>query len=217
MSDYKEIYKNGEQYQDNTAGEAIRRTLYCGKTNAVNGREFKRGEIYMTTKGFPCIVVSNENMSKHKSQSVVFLYDNEADADKYGIQTEVICKSKKYANCTKVQFLNSEYFTDYVRTATEKEMKAVDNALMNALGLKHDTGEAENLRNKYEAELEEEKNKRKAEVERADKLATKLVRANIECEKLKKELEKRESKQSKESLYKDMYEFLLGKMTGKDE
>lgn len=122
--------KNAEGYSDPTAYKALKGIEREEKM------EFKRGEIYEyeLTNGQGtkyALVVSSDERSTDRVVSVVILnekaYGNNA--------ASVVAHSLMYADCNRVTFAVADRIGSYVRTATAEEMREIDRALINALGI----------------------------------------------------------------------------------
>lgn len=106
----------------------------------------KRGDVYMTketkpddTKASrPVVIVSNDHINEHASRiEVVFLTSQERKP--LPTNVPVMCKVPSTAICSNVCTISKANLTSYVRTCTDEEMKAIDAALLDSLGLKIET------------------------------------------------------------------------------
>ena len=84
----------------------------------------------------PAVVVSNDMANKHSTVvEVVFLTSAEKTKD-LPTHVEVKCQIMSIALCEQVNSVSKDRLDRYIRSCTEKEMKAIDEALMISLGLK---------------------------------------------------------------------------------
>ena len=143
----KDIKKNAEGYNDPTAYQAI---MAC---DGKEGREFFRGEIYeyINSKGELkyALVVGSNDRAKEYFVSIVLL----TEEPKGGYNTPVVCGQMMYAGCNIVSYTHQERLGNYIRTATEAEMDAVDRMMADALGLT--IGYSERDRSAWKAEIEQ--------------------------------------------------------------
>ena len=131
--------------------------------------EIYRGDIFYIMQGSyvgseqksgrPGIIVSNDLANKHSPNvEVVFLTSQEKKA--LPTHVEVIARVPSIALCENIQTVSKERLSDFIRSCTTSEMKAVDNALLCSLGI-----EAPSVVGGTQ-ETEVSKNTPKAEVER---------------------------------------------------
>ena len=130
--------------------------------------EIYRGDIFYITQGSyvgseqksgrPGIIVSNDLANKHSPNvEVVFLTSQEKKA--LPTHVEVIARVPSIALCENIQTVSKERLSDFIRSCTTSEMKAVDNALLCSLGIEAPsvvggTQETEVSKNVPEAEVE---------------------------------------------------------------
>ena len=135
------LKRNGSGYVDPTAYKAL--------TNVQKGNkmEIYRGDIFFVggsggnrigseqKQDRPAIVVSNDKGNEHSPVvEVVFL--TSAEKAKYlPTHVEVLCQIPSVALCEQVHSISKERLSDYIRSCTDAEMKAIDKALMISLGL----------------------------------------------------------------------------------
>lgn len=84
--------------------------------------------------GRPGIIVSNDLANKHSPNvEVVFL----TSQDKKALPThvEVIARVPSTAMCENIQTVSKERLSDFIRSCTTSEMKAIDKALLCSLGI----------------------------------------------------------------------------------
>lgn len=107
--------------------------------------DIKRGDIFMAKDNFkynnhiqqgsrPVIVVSNNACNKHSKVIEVVPMKRQA---KNNLPTHVSIKAiyESIALCEQIKSINKYDMTRYIRTATQEEMTAIDNALKISLGL----------------------------------------------------------------------------------
>lgn len=130
--------------------------------------EIYRGDIFYIMQGSyvgseqksgrPGIIVSNDLANKHSPNvEVVFLTSQEKKA--LPTHVEVIARVPSIALCENIQTVSKERLSDFIRSCTTSEMKAVDNALLCSLGIEAPsvvggTQEIEVSKNVPEAEVE---------------------------------------------------------------
>ena len=217
--------KNAEGYYDPTAYKALK------SIEREEKMAFKRGEIYEyeLTNGHGAkyaLVVSSDERSTDRVVSVVILnekaYGNNA--------ASVVAHSLMYADCNRVTFAVADRIGSYVRTATVEEMKEIDQALLNALGIEQieASGEAEldkALKELEEANaiIEEQRKYLSAASFNCDAQEMRANKLSRENEKMKAELEEKKKNpdgmtvdgmimQIERDFYKAQYESLLAKI-----
>ena len=130
--------------------------------------EIYRGDIFYIMQGSyvgseqksgrPGIIVSNDLANKHSPNvEVVFLTSQEKKA--LPTHVEVIARVPSIALCENIQTVSKERLSDFIRSCTTSEMKAVDNALLCSLGIEAPsvvggTQETEVSKNAQQAEVE---------------------------------------------------------------
>ena len=130
--------------------------------------EIYRGDIFYIMQGSyvgseqksgrPGIIVSNDLANKHSPNvEVVFLTSQEKKA--LPTHVEVIARVPSIALCENIQTVSKERLSDFIRSCTTSEMKAVDNALLHSLGIEAPSvvggaQETEVSKNVPEAEVE---------------------------------------------------------------
>lgn len=127
-----DLLRNGSGYVDITAYKAIKNV-----ERNMNMANCKRGEIFEVRMNNSdevrkALVVSADFRTGRTFQSVVFLCDEQNQED----WVPIVCRGMMYADCSKVSFVDSNRLYSYIRTATENEMAAVDEAIAENLGLK---------------------------------------------------------------------------------
>ena len=106
--------------------------------------EIYRGDIFYIMQGSyvdseqksgrPGIIVSNDLANKHSPNvEVVFLTSQEKKA--LPTHVEVIARVPSIALCENIQTVSKKRLSDFIRSCTTSEMKAVDNALLCSLGI----------------------------------------------------------------------------------
>ena len=106
--------------------------------------EIYRGDIFYITQGSyvgseqksgrPGIIVSNDLANKHSPNvEVVFLTSQEKKA--LPTHVEVIARVPSTALCENIQTVSKERLSDFIRSCTTSEMKAIDKALLHSLGI----------------------------------------------------------------------------------
>ena len=122
-----DIKRNAEGYYDQTADQAIK--------SCEDRRTFWRGEIYeyIDAKGQnkSALVLSSNDREEDWMISIVMLYEE----GKARWSVPVVCGQMMYARCNMVSYCHKDRLGNYIRTATDEEMEAVDAMIANALGL----------------------------------------------------------------------------------
>lgn len=114
---------------------------YVGGVNM----EVYRGDIFFVRKGGfntgseqdagrPAVVVSNDKGNEH-SPCVEVVYLTTQEKNPLPTHVDIVCRTASIALCEQVHTVYKDRLTEYVRTCTEGEMKAIDKALMISLGL----------------------------------------------------------------------------------
>lgn len=84
--------------------------------------------------GRPAIIVSNDMANKH-SPNVSIVYLTSQEKKPLPTHVEVICKVPSTALCENIQTVSKDRLTDFVKSCTTSEMERVDKAICHALGL----------------------------------------------------------------------------------
>lgn len=126
------LLRNGSGYVDITAYKAIKNA-----ERNMNMANCKRGEIFEvrminSDEIRKALVVSADFRTGRTWQSVLILMDEQKQED----WVPVVCRGMMYADCSKLSYIDSNRLYSYIRTATEDEMAAVDEAIAEQLGLK---------------------------------------------------------------------------------
>lgn len=99
-----------------------------GKTYAGYGRQ--------SDSGRPAIIVSNDAMNK-TADYVEVVYLTTQEKKPLPTHCEIICKQKSTAMCETIYTVNKDRVGDYVKSLTSKELSALDECLMNSIGLSY--------------------------------------------------------------------------------
>lgn len=130
MADY-EILRNGSGYVDWTAYQALKK--YQKGEEDMN---FKRGEIYEyeMQNGIikNALIISANFRQNNGYQNVIVLTDDEKD-EAYSVP--IVCGRMMYADCGMVSFALKNRIGNYIRTATDDEMKLIDEGIAKCLGI----------------------------------------------------------------------------------
>lgn len=181
--------------------------------------EIKRGDIFFITRGNtgvtgceqkpdrPAIIVSNNKCNEH-SGCVEVVYLTTQEKSPLPTHVNVLCHVPSIALCEAVYTISKDRVGNYIRSCTDREMKAIDEALLISLGIDYDECNSANKFWDMIRELEEENKQLKATTD--DKYV-------IEDGKVTKlgESEELIALQTKCELYKQQYEALLEKVLGK--
>ena len=84
--------------------------------------------------GRPGIIVSNDLANKH-SPNVSVVYLTSQEKKPLPTHVEVICKVPSTALCENIQTVSKDRLGDFVKSCTTSEMEKVDKAICHALGL----------------------------------------------------------------------------------
>ena len=185
-----DLLLNGSGYRDFTAYKAMK--------NVQGGESYMsvlKGEIYeydmQNGNTRFAIVISSNERSNDRYLSVILL--TEEEKSKYSVP--VICKGKMHCDCAAISFCYSDRLVEFIRQATDDEMKKIDEMLLKSLGI----NSQEKVVEKTVEVVKEvsvdghEQYPTEADLIRAEALAKARTEANI---------------------YKDLYENLLAKMIG---
>lgn len=126
MNDWK---RNGSGYYDKTFVSACRNI----EGDRDMGKRY-RGEIYeFFTKEGPrkVLIVGSNERAKSSLTSHIALKDHL----KGDYNVPIACGGQMYADCACVCYGFGKYYGEFIRRATDKEMKAVDEMMKAALGL----------------------------------------------------------------------------------
>lgn len=157
-----------------------------GKTYAEYGRQ--------SDSGRPAIIVSNDAMNK-TADYVEVVYLTTQEKKPLPTHCEIICKQKSTAMCETIYTVNKDRVGDYVKSLTSAEIAALNECLMNSIGLSYMVDFAEPIDRDY-ADLQDE-----------------IDTLRSQNSKLKADLEKHfdSSVVVERDLYKRLYEQLLDK------
>lgn len=135
-----ELKRNASGYYDPTAYEALKGVM---KT-----MEIKRGDIFFVEYGKyqfdfpvmgreqsrPAIIVSNDKGNMFSS-SVEIVYLTTQEKKPLPTHCNVLCRTPSTALCEQVYTVPKDRLGDFIRTCTDREMKAIDECLKVSLGL----------------------------------------------------------------------------------
>lgn len=124
-----EIKRNGSGYVDPTAYKVLKKI-----GNGGANMQIKRGDIFevRTPNGYmnTVLVVSSDDRSGMFVSTLKVV-----DETKSYYAVPVVCRGQKFVDCDLVAYNKKDNFEEYIRTATDEEMKLVDAQIMRALGL----------------------------------------------------------------------------------
>jgi mRNA interferase MazF len=177
--------------------------------------EIKRGDIFYIQKGNvttgseqypdrPAVIVSNDKCNEH-SPCVEIVYMTTQEKNPMPTHVEVMCHVPSIALCEGVQTISKDRVGNYIRSCTDKEMDAIDEALVVSLGI--DSEKNLTARNAIAS----------FEIRALKSLNAKLEKENDRLRESKSNGESEEiiALQTKCELYKQQYETLLEKVLGK--
>ena len=203
MNRKNSLFYNASGCADPTAFKAI-----CDYQKGEKNMELKRGEIfeYKTLAGWrTAIVVSANERAKDKIQSIILL-TSEAKLN----YVPVVAKGLMYANCGMVSYAERERFGEFIRTASSKEVEAIDEGILKNLGIvpkvKHEVKEVKVQDDSKFIEAQNQLDSCRIELNACKKELLEYVS--------KKEEPSEELMQAKAeaSVYKNLYETLLEKV-----
>jgi len=131
-----DIRRNGEHYLDLTAYEAIK-NIERKKMEM----DIFRGDIFYIRKPTgtgntgkqPVVVVTNDTVNRGQFIGVVYLSLKKQSEHPW--QTEIVCGGIATADCAFVQSVSRERFEQFARQCTDEEMRRIDDALIEGLGI----------------------------------------------------------------------------------
>lgn len=131
MADY-EILRNGSGYVDWTAYQALK-----AYQKGDERMEYKRGDIFeyemQNGKGIKNALIVSANFRLNNGYlSIIVLTDEEKD-EAYSVP--IVCGGMMYADCGMVSFGMKNRIGNYIRTATDAEMKQIDEGIAKCLGI----------------------------------------------------------------------------------
>lgn len=206
-----ELKRNGSGYYDPTAYEALKNVR---KEELKMG--FKRGEIYECeiangTDMKYALVVSCDARQDDRYLSIIMLNDVPYGRNPVEIKVFDLC----YADCDRVSFAERRRLGNYVRTASENEMREIDAILAEALAICHSCPAQKQSEQMDELRMRLEGAERMLQDKDAEisDLAGKLKEAQgvnvITNQDAVRDLIKAETERD---LYKSQYEMLLSKL-----
>lgn len=155
--------------------------------------------------GRPAIVVSNDIGNEHAPVvSVVYLTTQEKNQQPTHVK--VVCRQESTALCEQIYTVSKERIGDFIRTASDEEMRQIDTALAVSLGI--EGGSAPTPLNMSSKEIEEMQNgirERDAQITQLKYDLEQLSSGSADVDTLKISVER--------ELYKSLYEQLLNKLT----
>lgn len=194
--------------------------------------EIRRGDIFYIAKGRtvnqgceqypdrPAIIVSNDIGNQH-SPNVEVVYLTTQPKKPLPTHVEIMCQVPSTALCEGVDTVSKERLAGYLRTCTDREMKAIDDALLISLGMDNDECNSANqfwrMITDLNAQLETERDYiKELEGELETYKSNNEIKYVIDGEKVTKLGESEEiiALQTKCELYKEQYEALLERMLG---
>lgn len=123
-----DILRNGSGYVDETAFKAI-------KHIESKDMDYCRGEIWeynlQNNETKYAIVISVDECVNGKYRSIILLTDEQKGV----INVPIVCRGRMYADCGMVSFGMVSRFGNYIKNATEAEMKELEAGIAKALGI----------------------------------------------------------------------------------
>lgn len=132
----KDLLRNGEHYLDLTAYHAIK-NIEREKVEM----DIFRGDIFYIRKPTgtgntgkqPVVVVTNNTVNRGQFIGVVYLSLKKRSEHPW--QTEIVCGGIATADCAFVQSVSRDRFEHFARQCTDEEMRRIDDALIDGLGI----------------------------------------------------------------------------------
>lgn len=222
---------NHERYHDPTADTAIR-NIERNEKKMVDTMTVYRGDIfYINKSGYavgseqesrrPAVIVSNDTGNENSTcVEIVYLTTQKKDKAYLPTHVSVVARAKSTAMCEQIFTVSKERLGEYVRSCTEKEMKAIDKALAVSLGLDRATADnaqpveappADPAVSEIDQEKEDLKNMYAEAKNHAEMMEKRAIEAETKMHSLNDELRKAEVKKD---TFKDLYEELLERLIG---
>ena len=140
MNNMNELKRNASGYYDPTAYEALK--------GVIESMEIKRGDIFFIENRKyaldfspviqdahrPAIIVSNDTGNKF-SNVVEVVYLTSQEKKELPTHCSVLCRVPSTALCEQVCTVSKDRLGDFIRTCTDREMKAVNECIKVSLGL----------------------------------------------------------------------------------
>lgn len=223
-------YKNHEGYADFTAYPALK-NIEKEKKNVIE--KILKGDIFVITRpdeepGDPAVVVSSDDTNQ-KSPFVTIIYLKEYK-DRTENDIDIVARTIKTARCEAIHRVHKSKLGEYIRQCNQSEIDSINQAISNALDLRHCCVESADPEEIYI--LKEENKKLNNEMHRVKSAFAKCIDENEEIKKNKNEVEqlivllqdrlKNENQGDKEiivmkterDLYKKLYEETMDKLLG---
>ena len=111
--------------------------------------QIKRGDIFYIARGNsntigseqypdrPAIIVSNDKCNEH-SPCVEIVYMTTQEKNPLPTHVDVMCHVPSIALCESVNTVSKERIGNYIRSLTDEEMNAIDDALVISLGIERE-------------------------------------------------------------------------------
>lgn len=143
----RELLRNGSGYVDPTAYNAlnnVQKGINKMENMKANRNEPKQGDVYFISKkdmktgefkDFPAVVVSTDEYNERSEYIIVADVSGKASLD-WPENVDMMCRTPSVAMCDRLRNVKRESFGNYIRTATDKEMKAVNITIGNLFGIK---------------------------------------------------------------------------------
>lgn len=133
----RELFRNGSGYVDITAYKALSN---IEKENSK--MEFNRGEIFeyeQVGRGDirKALIISADFRAKDRFLNAILL----TEEPKGDHNVQVVCEGMMYADCGMVSFVSNDRLGNFIRTATEAEMRQIDEGIAKCLGIERKTVE----------------------------------------------------------------------------
>lgn len=186
-----DLLRNGSGYIDTTAYKAIK-NYQKGESKM----EFNRGEIFEyelagRSERKKALVVSADFRSEERYINIIVLIDE----PKGQINVPIVCEGMMWADCGMVSFATNDRLGNFIKRATDAEMKQVDEGIIRSLGLEHKLVEVEKIV--------------EVPVEKVVEVPVQIPGARPVPDELEYAAAKAEA-----NVYKNLYEQLLARMIG---
>lgn len=162
------------------------------------------------TQGRPAVIVSND-VGNNNSSIVEVVYLTTQEKNPLPTHTKVLCHVPSIALCEQISTISKERLGNFIRACTDKEMAAIDKAIMVSLGLKdsvpNNVSQDDLVIDALKEQLDEtEKQLKDAKMQLELKECGEEQSMTMDLNTIKIETER--------NLYKGLYEQLLQKMIG---
>lgn len=239
-----EIKRNGEGYYDPTAYEAMKNNIGGAKMEVLRGdiyfvKSFAKAIGSEQTEDRPAVIVSNDT-GNHFSNICEVVYLTTKEKKPLPTHVEIMGRVPSTALCEQVHSVSKERLVEYIKTCTDAEMKAIDQALLVSLGLGQTPDPTATVENAVVGDLNalvdslnEQNDRLMMKLEGAERMLDEVNAENVglllDNGDLKKKLKEAQKQipvfpvevekellkaETQRDMYKELYEQMLEKMIG---